>query len=87
MSKGITNSLEMEEPFYVRRKPDPVPFSKFLYNSDKGTVMGRTGPSWGKHLDTVFIHTASDLANVIREIVFIFFPRLKMCIAITLTQT
>lgn len=48
MSKGITNNMEMEEPFYVRRKPDPVPFSKFLYNKDKGTVLGRTGVSWGK---------------------------------------
>lgn len=41
--------MEMEEPFYVRRKPDPIPFSKFLYNKEKGTVMGRTGVSWGKH--------------------------------------
>jgi len=40
--------MEMEEPFYVRRKPDPVPFSKFLYNKDKGTVLGRTGVSWAK---------------------------------------
>jgi sodium/potassium-transporting ATPase subunit beta len=48
MSKGITNSMEMEEPFYVRRKPDPIPFSKFLYNKEKGTVMGRTGGSWGE---------------------------------------
>lgn len=41
--------MEMDEPFYVRRKPDPIPFSKFLYNKEKGTVMGRTGGSWGKH--------------------------------------
>lgn len=50
MSKGITNSMEMEEPFYVRRKPDPIPLRKFLYNSEKGTVMGRTGMSWGKQM-------------------------------------
>ena len=48
MSKGITNSMEMDQPFYVRRKPDPIPFSKFLFNSEAGTVMGRTGSSWGK---------------------------------------
>lgn len=50
MSKGISKTVEDEEPFYVRRKPDPVPFSKFLYNSDKGTIMGRTGGSWGKYI-------------------------------------
>jgi hypothetical protein len=49
MSKGITNNMEMDEPFYVRRKPDPVPFSKFLYNKEKGTVMGRSGTSWGEN--------------------------------------
>lgn len=50
MSKGITNSMEMQEPFYVRRRPDPIPLRKFLYNKEKGTVMGRTGVSWGKQL-------------------------------------
>lgn len=49
MSKGITNSMEIDQPFYVRRRPDPVPFTKFLYNSEKGTVMGRTASSWGKN--------------------------------------
>lgn len=48
MSKGITNSMEMDQPFYVRRKAEPVPFTKFLFNSEEGTVMGRTGSSWGK---------------------------------------
>lgn len=48
MSKGMTHSMDVDEPFYVRRQPDPVPFSKFLYNSEKGTVMGRTAGSWGK---------------------------------------
>lgn len=48
MSKGITNEMDMDQPFYVRKKPDPVPFHKFLYNSEKGTVLGRTGSSWGK---------------------------------------
>ena len=55
MSKGITNSMEMEQPFYVRRKPDPVPFSKFLYNSEKGTVLGRTAGSWGKKVQQLLI--------------------------------
>lgn len=49
MSKAITNDLDMDQPFYVRKKPDPVPFHKVLYNSEKGTVLGRTGTSWGKH--------------------------------------
>ncbi len=53
MSKGFTNSMEMDEPFYVRRRPDPVPFSRFLLNREKGTVMGRTGQSWGKMHPTI----------------------------------
>lgn len=56
MSKGMTNSMEMNEPFYVRRRPDPIPFRKFLYNNEKGTVMGRTGTSWGKWMLSVIIH-------------------------------
>lgn len=44
----MTMSVESDEPFYVRRRPDPVPFTQFLYNSEKGTVMGRTAVSWGK---------------------------------------
>lgn len=55
MSKGISNSMEMEEPFYVRRKPDPIPFRKFLYNSEKGTVMGRNGTSWGKIMNSYIL--------------------------------
>jgi hypothetical protein len=45
--------MEMDQPFYVRKKPDPIPFSKFMWNSDKGTVMGRTGSSWGKKAETI----------------------------------
>lgn len=37
-----------QEAFFMRSKPDPIPFSKFLYNSNEGTVLGRTGMSWGK---------------------------------------
>uniref|UniRef100_A0A1L8DF34 Putative sodium/potassium-transporting atpase subunit beta-2 n=1 Tax=Nyssomyia neivai TaxID=330878 RepID=A0A1L8DF34_9DIPT len=50
MSKqhGGLPQMEMEEPFYVRRRPPPVNFWNFLYNSDKGTVMGRSGSSWVK---------------------------------------
>lgn len=43
---GMT--MEMDEPFYVRKRPDPVPFHKVLWNREKGTVLGRTGISWGK---------------------------------------
>lgn len=50
MSKNVGHNMEMEEPFYVRKKPEPIPFSKFMYNSEKGTVMGRTAGSWGKIL-------------------------------------
>lgn len=49
MNKGTSHSSEVDQPFYVRRKPDPIPFSKYLYNSEKGTVLGRTGMSWGKN--------------------------------------
>lgn len=33
-----------------RRKPEAVPFHKFVYNSRDGTVLGRTGSSWAKIL-------------------------------------
>lgn len=39
---------EEQEAFFMRRKPDPIPFGRFLYNSDEGTVLGRTAMSWGK---------------------------------------
>lgn len=51
MSKKHSNGFEMEEPAYpshVREKPAPVPFSKFLHNSEAGTYLGRTPSSWGK---------------------------------------
>lgn len=38
-------ALEEREEFYEHKKE---PFSKFLYNSDAGTVMGRTGKSWAR---------------------------------------
>lgn len=63
MSKGITNLMEMEEPFYVRRKPDPIPFSKFLFNSEKRTVLGRTGTSWGKFMETKIKFLSQDIFN------------------------
>lgn len=50
MSKSLpmTNDLEMEEPFYVRKKADPVPFTTFLCNTKEGTILGRSPLSWGK---------------------------------------
>uniref|UniRef100_A0A1B0GI31 Putative sodium/potassium-transporting atpase subunit beta-2 n=1 Tax=Lutzomyia longipalpis TaxID=7200 RepID=A0A1B0GI31_LUTLO len=50
MSKvhGGFPQMEMDEPFYVRRRPEPFSLWQFLYNSDKGTVMGRSGKSWVK---------------------------------------
>lgn len=53
MSKGGANTMDMNEPFYVRRKPDPIPFRKFLYNREKGTVMGRNATSWGKLISSL----------------------------------
>lgn len=54
MKKG-TSPIETTELQDFRRRPDPVPFSKFLYNSEKGTVLGRTGTSWGKNECTLII--------------------------------
>lgn len=34
----------------IRRRPEPVPFNKFIYNSRDGTILGRTSSSWGKIL-------------------------------------
>jgi hypothetical protein len=36
------------------RKPVEGGFFKFLYNSDTGEVMGRTGMSWRKYLSNKF---------------------------------
>ena len=38
-----------EAEIFVRTKPEPIPFSKFLLNRSEGTVLGRTALSWGKH--------------------------------------
>lgn len=46
--KAPTSPIVEEDQFFVRRKPDPIPFHKFLFNSREGTVLGRTGASWGK---------------------------------------
>lgn len=32
----------------VRERPPPFKFSTWLYNDREGTIMGRTGSSWGK---------------------------------------
>jgi sodium/potassium-transporting ATPase subunit beta len=42
------SQMEIEDPFFVRSKPDPIPFGKFLYNSENGLILGRTKTSWGK---------------------------------------
>jgi hypothetical protein len=39
---------EMEPKTHVRERPPPVPFRKFLHNSEEGTFLGRTPSSWGK---------------------------------------
>lgn len=31
-----------------RRRPDPIPWRKKVYNSEKGTFLGRNASSWGK---------------------------------------
>lgn len=45
MGRQVEPTTEVQD---YRRRPDPIPFSQFLYNSEKGTVLGRTGSSWGK---------------------------------------
>lgn len=50
MSKSLKTSMSPimeEDQFFVRRKPDPIPFHQFVYNSRDGTVLGRSGASWG----------------------------------------
>lgn len=48
MAKRKTEQFDMDNEYDFRTKPDPVPFSKFLYNSRDGTVLGRNGVSWGE---------------------------------------
>lgn len=38
-----------------RRRPDPIPLSKRIYNSEKGTFLGRTATSWGKNLSDTYL--------------------------------
>lgn len=47
MSKGKGEQIE-ENSYDFRTKPEPIPFSKYLYNKDEGTVLGRNGASWGE---------------------------------------
>lgn len=75
MSKGLTNSMEMEQPFYVRKKPDPIPFSKFLYNSDEGTVLGRSGSSWAK-IGVFYTVFYGVLAALVAVCMWVFFQTL-----------
>jgi sodium/potassium-transporting ATPase subunit beta len=45
MGRAVEVTTEVQD---YRRRPDPIPFSQFLYNSEKGTVLGRTASSWAK---------------------------------------
>lgn len=66
---------EPEHEVFVRERPPPIPFSRFLYNSDEGTVLGRTGLSWAK-IGTFYIIFYSVLAALVALCMFVFFQTL-----------
>ncbi|EJY57851.1 AAEL010145-PC [Aedes aegypti] len=64
-----------QEAFFVRSKPDPIPFSKFLYNSNEGTVLGRTAMSWAK-IGTFYMIFYCVLAALVAVCMWVFFQTL-----------
>ncbi|XP_050101378.1 sodium/potassium-transporting ATPase subunit beta-2-like [Anopheles aquasalis] len=60
---------------HVRMKPEPVPFSKFLFNSQNGTVLGRTAGSWAK-IGTFYIIFYTFLAALVAFCMWVFLDTL-----------
>lgn len=48
MSQKHEKVEDPSDPFFIRTPPPPFKLSTFLYNSKEGTILGRTGSSWGK---------------------------------------
>lgn len=74
-SPTTTTIPEPENEAFVRRKPDPIPFHRFLYNSNEGTVLGRTALSWAK-IGIFYIVFYSVLAALVAVCMWVFFQTL-----------
>lgn len=75
MTNGKDGMMEMEQPYYVRSRPDPIPFHRFVYNPQTNTVLGRGAASWAKIgiFYTVFYGV---LATLVAICMWVFFQTL-----------
>uniref|UniRef100_U5EXA6 Putative sodium/potassium-transporting atpase subunit beta-2 n=1 Tax=Corethrella appendiculata TaxID=1370023 RepID=U5EXA6_9DIPT len=64
-----------EHDVFIRTKPEPIPFTKFLYNSNEGTVLGRTATSWAK-IGIFYIVFYAVLAALVAVCMWVFFQTL-----------
>ncbi|ETN68030.1 hypothetical protein AND_000136 [Anopheles darlingi] len=78
MSRSPASAVQAHD--HVRMKPEPIPFSKFLFNSQNGTVLGRGAGSWGKFLlskiGIFYIIFYSVLAALVAMCMWVFFKTL-----------
>lgn len=76
--KNMDNEVEFVGVFRPPKRSTKETIKLFLYNSEKGTVLGRTGVSWGKdslcschgqYLCMIFVSRLLNLLNCFEECV------------------